>query len=189
MEHPLFRSSARSATLVIPILAILCGGLPAHASDKKIIPPSTCQIASSHSAFAPFLRYDPLGRIENHHNSRRITVVCPIVRDNTQAPLNYVRVYFEDSNNLPENSANGDTGVMGCRLRSVDHYGRVQLDTDVDSTNDDPNGVAQGAWVLYVDETNNGGAFDESMYTLTCYIPPLQNGNASSIGAIVIEEP
>jgi hypothetical protein len=124
--------------------------------------------------------------------------VCPILRDNTQRRLNYVRVYYVDNH-----SGGEDAHVLACALRSNNIWGNSELDEQgLDTLVAPPEhpvdgleGIGAGHWTFWeVDQVGGGDVNHETSYTLTCLLPPRSGPTQQSplghsfIGSIVVEE-
>jgi hypothetical protein len=179
-------------------------------TDKKILPATICQPLLETPAPDPdtsldtlrSIRYDATGRVSNDSTTRRVGVVCPVIRDSTERPLNYLRVYYVD-NHAGADEANN----LECKLRSNTVWGDKELDMEsADALSVPPQnpamegigipGFGSGFWTFkQIQKVGNGDITRETSYTMTCLLPPRSAPTQQSptghsyIGAIVAQEP
>lgn len=132
------------------------------------------------NAPATAIKYSQFGRLENGSSEQRLTVLCPILRQNASAHLNWVKVYIRD-----RKFQGGTIGQLTCTLRSNNAWGTNFVELQGIAT--DAAGGRQNAGFTF---HNVDSAATDGSYVLQCSIPPIdaQEG-ASSIGSIVIDEP
>jgi hypothetical protein len=175
-----FTSSARRAIVFTAGLLLIAA--TAQANDRKIYPATVCQVWSGDAASGNYVQYSVWGRIMNTHPTKALTVVCPVPRDNTSAAAEWVRVSYWDQNPI-----GGSTGQVRCRVRSNSVYGNLSVSDSPEASTNASGGSYSGIWNFW-GLPAAGGDYPNT-YTLTCVLPPSYNGNASSIGAIIVEEP
>lgn len=150
---------------------------------RQVLPATICQPwGGNASSVSSKISYSQFGGVLNTHTSQRLGVVCPVPRHNQSHSVNWVRVYYDDNHPV-----GGGTHSLSCRLWSNSAYGEQSIDSQVVGTNS-AGGTYSGFWQFSSVEANNSANYP-SNYTLFCLIPPMYDGNASSIGSIVVDEP
>ena len=178
----LSQSTRTPQRAVLFAAVLLCIAAAADANDRKIYPATICQVWSGNATNGNYVQYSVWGRVMNAHSTLPLTVVCPIPRDNTSASAEWVRVSYWDQNPI-----GGASGQLRCRLRSNSVYGEQAAHESAEATTSASGGTESGIWNFW-GEPAAGGDYPNN-YTLTCVLPNAYNGNFSSIGTIIVEEP
>ena len=161
------------ATLALP---------QAAQAGRQIIPGTACNVHYSDAQFASSIRYSINGRVMNDSSSRKLTVVCPVPRLNQANSANWVRVYYDDQNNL----GGAENGRVECRLRSNNAYGEGTVDFSAKFGS--ANGTSSGYFHFTGVTAANAYPNYPYIYTVACELPRKTGGKFSSIGSIVIDE-
>ena len=138
-------------------------------ADLKIYPATICKIFATDRNLSRHLSFSQFGRLENRHPSRRIRVVCPILRDKTSS-VKKVEVRGYDGNPLDNR-----TGRLRCILRSNVRYGTRLLRSGRNPSQQiiRTRGSFVGLFTWnFQNLRSNRFSSSRSIYTLTCDIPP-----------------
>jgi hypothetical protein len=148
----------------------------AVADDAKLVPATVCQplveptedtVEDPGDVLERItnIRYDRNGRVLNQSLTRRLGVVCPILRDNTQRRLRWIRVIVVDQFPDPVVPSADKHEVLKCEARAAAGVATVPSDIDpVDTLSGefDSPGLAPGtgsvAWYFRLDNVNSGDA-------------------------------
>jgi hypothetical protein len=124
------------------------------------------------------IRYSVNGRIENWHETKTLSVVCPLVRDVVESSMDWLRVYYFDG--YP-GTGSDNKGLFRCRLRSNYPEGTGEVAEDYD---DSEGADGDGDFEMSIDaEVTDGNC------TLACVIPPIHAGVKSYLASIRYQEP
>ena len=183
------------AALLVAVVLGLAAAV-AHA-DAKVYPGTACQVWGGHKAFASSISYSQFGAITNTHPTKRLGVVCPLMRDRPDRLMD-LAVYWTDAYLADD----GSKSELTCRFRSNNIWGSQSNissaanssnwgDTFLDLNQSGFVTVQRGRfWWNNLLGTQSDVAFDydTSSYTLYCLLPPVYDGRQSSIGSFVVEE-
>lgn len=142
--------------------------------DSKHYSGSICRDATPNE-YINGTTYDDMGYVANKRSDRNLTVVCPLIRDNTNNRLGIsgIGVYFTDSHPFE----NIDCEVTSRRMNG-DYYSGSNHMVSKD--------VSSGALWLGAPIRLRGQNY---FFDLTCTIPPKsESGDLSVIKSIVVTE-
>ena len=215
-------SSARLRHAVMLALWVAGSALmPRDASaDAKLVPATVCQPLvqiSQSSQENPDdvleritnIRYSYNGRVLNQSATKRLGVVCPVLRDNLARRLDWIRVIYSDGFPDVGGPSEDRHEVLECEVRAANGLATVASDrepanTQASASNPNPfdvPGLAAGTgsghfqfWGLDEVESNDNvdnplSVYNVSHYTLICLIPPRFGNEFSWIAGIMISEP
>ncbi len=167
-------------------VAALAVAAPAWAADNKIYTANICQLHSDSSDMTTSLARSVFGGITNNHTSRSMTVVCPLVRDNTTGTggLSQVTIWGIDRH---------PTERMECAIRSTAPFGDGSFESasifwpvGAEANNDS---IPRTIFDPISSETFSHPNQFGSGYQINCRIPPRSGATGSAIGQfLVIEE-
>ena len=172
-----------AAALAISALTATLIPAQANAGDKKLIPATVCQPWGTDTQYSNYLQYSQFGRLINTHTTKRLGVVCPIPRDETNGAPSHFRIYIHDGSQ----SNSGDKGKVKCTLYSTKSYGNSWVDWQVIQTG----AIQTGSMALTfhnIDNTWNGGSGNESGFAALCLLPPKWGNVYSYLGSIAVIE-
>jgi hypothetical protein len=164
-------------------------------TDSKILPATMCQVwgpfeenlsAATVADIRNSIRYTENGRVENWHPTYAIGVVCPLVRDNIDKPLDWLTVTFRD--NYPGTGTNG-RGILRCWLLANNREGTSQVASDYEDSEGANGDSPDNDGVFDFEHMTLDAAVTDGSFTLTCTIPPMSHGAKSFIGSIRYQEP
>ena len=180
------------------LVAVVLGFAAAVAhADAKVYPGTSCQVWGGHKDFAEYISYSQFGAIMNTHPTKRLGVVCPLMRDRPDRLMD-LAVYWTDAYMADD----GAKSELRCRFRSNNIWGipsNISSSVGSDNWGDafiDQNEQGYGTvqrgrfWWNNLNGQQSNGAFDHdtSTYTVYCLLPPTYDGKHSSIGSFVTEE-
>lgn len=172
--------STRTQPLVLLLWLLLCGfawllpGSARAAIDEKTYPATSCRRMDD-SAGALGTR--PNGTIENDHPSFPLTVICPIVRDNTQTTgIWSARVSVVDANDT-----NSSVGKVVCTAESVNKFGALHATSTAQTSQ-----VGTGRSTLVLSPATQ---VVEGYSAIKCTLPPSDTLGRSRLVAYQVNEP
>ncbi len=156
--------------------AALCGALAfiastgALASDHKSYPATSCKpVHGSNGILGP----RPDGSVENDSTAFPLTVICPIVRDNTVTTGAWsVSVHVEDANN---------SGSVQCTGLSMGPFGGV-VDDQASLPTDGP-GTGAAFLTMALAQSAEAG-----YYAVRCVLPPMGANGRSAVNSYLVKE-
>ncbi len=163
-----------AATVLLAVISALLPDLAQAATDDKSFPATSCRRQDGNAGQLG-VRLD--GGIENESQFDTLTVVCPVVRDNTQTTAGWTMTV-----RVIDNSANGMNGAVSCTTSSMRTFGNVVVDSKPAQTG----AVSTGAATLVMSPTSQ---WVDGYSTMTCTLPPHGGGARSKLFAYRISEP
>lgn len=169
---PVLRIASRAlSTLVVCLVGLvaLLAGSEARAQDDKSYPATSCRQVYQ-STGTPGAR--PAGAVQNDSTSAPLTVICPIVKDNTQTLGSWtIEVRVDDRTN---------SSSVNCTAVSMNNGGGVQASASAQTT------VAQtGLATLTI---TPGSSAAEGYSALRCSIPAVSSTGPSGIIGYIVRE-
>ena len=172
-----------SSALALAILTAALAPMQAQAGDKKLLPATVCQPWGTDTQYSNYLQYSQFGRLINTHTTKRLGVVCPIPRDETNSAPSHIRIYVKDASQ----SSSGNKGKLKCTLYSTKPYGDGWVDYQTIETGANQTG-SMALTFHNLDNTWNGGQSNESGFAAICLIPPKWGPNYSYVGSVAVVE-
>lgn len=155
---------------VLSCLLMVLSPNQAWATEDKSYPATSCRRMQGNTGG---LGTRNNGTIENDSTATTLTVICPIVRDNTQSTAGWsidVRVHDQTS-----------SGLVSCTVTSAGTWGSI-----VHQVTQTTNTLGTGLGTLTMSPTSQGL---EGYSVLKCSIPPVAGGLRSKLLAYVVKEP
>jgi hypothetical protein len=171
-----------TALAIIALLGVSHVAL-AQDVDRKIYLGTFCQPFRSVGEGQPIVEYDARGRILNLHPVEVLTVICPVVRDETMGTAGIMRATVRILAGI-EPGGEFDAATLRCTLFSLTQFGDV-VDFEAKSNV----GMPRGNRVLFFEnqltssDTNAPGA-----YLFRCNLPPRVGDRVSGIISYRVEE-
>lgn len=183
--RPRFSKTRRRLLPRVIALTCLASGIaaPAAASDSKYFNGAFCRVAFAFngSNMADVVDYSTNGSVANRSTNQPMTLVCPIVRDNTSNTDGWdsIEVGYFDKHS-------GD--AISCTAFSRTFSGGMGWDQGGLSVD-----TLGSSWAKTNMIFNDGSGFSSNggFYFIRCILPPLQGGGAdpSAIAYYRIQEP
>ena len=181
----------------------LCAVLipPSLQADTKVFPATICQVWGAHKHLAEYLSYSQFGKVSNTHPNQKIGVVCPLLRDRPDRPMD-LSVYWADRY---DGNGSNNRGVLTCVFRANSVWGNSSLASSFVASNNwgeaehaiNEQGFSEGLYGRFWWTNLTGGNtvlnYDTTTYTLFCQIPPTfdvshDETRESYIGSITLVE-
>lgn len=181
--------TSRSRRRILPIVALAYAvATPAAAGDTKYFNGTFCRVSTPFGAVSieSFADYNLDGSVANTHVAQTMSLVCPIVRDNTTNTDGWdsVEIGYFDKN----------TQVLPAQFIRCTAFSASFLDG---SFNWNPSGDSVDtmgtSWaknnMVFLDP--GSASFNGGYYYIRCTVPPLQDSGAppSGIAYYRVEEP